>query len=77
MEQRPLWSGVGWGRERGPTGQGSSLRSLLGADWFENLSESLSHWLLSDSGQVLCLAWLFFFPSSLNWGQHGEEVEKI
>lgn len=60
-----------------PPGQDSLLLSLLGADWFKNLTECLTHWLLNDSGQVLCLAGLIFFsPSSLNWEQHGEGLEK-
>lgn len=34
------------------------LLSPLGADWFKNPRESLTHWLLNDSGKVLCLAGL-------------------
>lgn len=59
------WSNDQSGRrevERGPTGQGSLLLSLLGADWFKNLTGCLTHWPLNGSGQVLCLDGLFFFP---------------
>lgn len=62
---------------QGRAGQGSLLLSLLGADWFKKLIGCLTHWLLNDSGQVLCLAGLFFPPSSLNWGQHGARSGQI
>jgi len=45
--------------------------------WFKKLIGCLTHWLLNDSGQVLCLAGLFFPPSSLNWGQHGARSGQI
>lgn len=63
------------GSRETPIGRDSLLPSLLCAHWFKNFSESLTHWLLSDSGQVLCLAGLCFSPSSLSWGQQRGGVE--
>lgn len=74
MEQRPLWPGVGWGRER-PLRQGSFLLSLLGADWYENLSEPLSHWLRMTPGRCFALLGYFFpfiFKLGAAWRRSGK-----